>query len=73
VEKGVAMRSSFAVGAGLPLARTPSVRQQAARRRLVAVGAILGLALISGVFGAVTAPRGPDAAPTGPFSYFPSE
>jgi len=66
------MRSSFAAGAGLPLVRSPNVRQQAARRRLVIVGAILGLAVISGVLGVATAPRGLDSG-TGPFSYFPSE
>ena len=70
------MRSSFASRSGFVLSKTPSYRQQAARRRLGAVGAVVGLALVSGLIGSLTshssgeAPRG---AHTGPFSYFPSE
>lgn len=70
------MRSSFAPRAGLQLLRTPSHRQQVARRRLMVVCAMLGLALAAGVVGSITAPGSDpaDAAPrTGPFSYFPSE
>lgn len=69
------MRSSFTVTTGLKLSRSPSAREQAARRRRVIVCAVLGLAAASGVFGALTAQRGAGepAAGTGPFSYFPSE
>jgi hypothetical protein len=70
------MRSSFTAGSGLKLARTPSVREQAQRRRLAILVAIAGLALASGVFGALTSPhgaQGPAERTTGPFSYFPSE
>jgi hypothetical protein len=69
------MRSSFVATTGLKLARTPNVRELAARRRLAIVAAIVGLAAISGVVGAVTAPHGSQqpAARTGPFSYFPTE
>jgi hypothetical protein len=71
------MRSSFAVHTGLQLAKTPNYRERAARRRLVVGGALLALALASGMIGALTAPR-PDTvaaqpAHTGPFSYFPSQ
>ncbi len=71
------MRSSFAVRTGLlPLGKTPNLRQQARRRRLLVICAMLGLALVSGVIGTLSAPR--DAAvgptpPTGPFSYFPTQ
>jgi hypothetical protein len=68
------MRSSFATGAGIPLERTPSIRQQAARRRWAVAAAIVGLAGLAAVFGAVTTPRTavePEGA--GAFSYFPSE
>lgn len=71
------MRSSFAVRVGLlQLAKTPNYRQRAARRRTVAVCAMLALALASGVIGILATPsREPTAEPpsTGPFSYFPSE
>ncbi|HET6971185.1 MAG TPA: hypothetical protein VFH92_08670 [Phenylobacterium sp.] len=70
------MRSSFTVNTGLKLARTPSVREQAQRRRMAILCAIAGLALASGVFGVLTAPHGVQAVAersTGPFSYFPSE
>ncbi|MBW8815227.1 MAG: hypothetical protein JF588_17545 [Caulobacterales bacterium] len=70
------MRSSFTADRGLKLARTPSVREQAQRRRLGILVAIASLALASGVFGALTAPHGDRVAgeaATGPFSYFPSE
>lgn len=70
------MRSGFASRTGLVLIRTPNYRQQTQRRRLMVVCAIVGLALASGLIGSLTAPS-PDAhlraAPTGPFSYFPSE
>ena len=68
------MKSSFAAQTGLKLARTPSERELAIRRRLVALCAILGLAIVSGVLGVFTIPPGPIEPPvrTGPFSYFPS-
>lgn len=68
------MRSSFATNRGVQLTRTPSHRQQAARRRLMALCAMLGLALASGLIGSLTAgsPE-PAEARTGPFSYFPSQ
>jgi hypothetical protein len=69
------MRSSFVSTTGLKLIRTPSVRQQAARRRLAVVGVLVGFAVVSGAVGFLTAPHG-SAEPgprTGPFSYFPSQ
>ena len=68
------MRSSFTAHTGLKLARTPSAREQSMRRRLAALAAILGLALVSGLLGVFTVPKGPiePASRTGPFSYFPS-
>lgn len=72
------MRSSFATRSrvplgGVPLARTPSHRQQAARRRWIMAGGVVALALASGVIGAMTAGRSPPngSVETGPFSYFP--
>jgi hypothetical protein len=69
------MRSSFASHRGLTLAKSPNARQQAGRRRLVVVGAVFGLALISGLIGVLT--HSPSEvftkATTGPFSYFPSQ
>lgn len=69
------MRSSFVATTGLKLIRTPSVRQQATRRRLALVGVIVGFAALSGAVGFLTAPHGSrEPGPrTGPFSYFPSE
>jgi hypothetical protein len=69
------MRSSFASRSGFALIRTPSYRQQRARRRIAAVCFVLALALGSGVIGSLTTPRiDPHAqASTGPFSYFPSQ
>ena len=68
------MKSSFTVETGLKLARTPNARHQAMRRRLAALGALLGLALAGAVLGVFTVPPGPiePAGRTGPFSYFPS-
>jgi nitrous oxide reductase len=69
------MRSSFATHRGLALTKTPSAREQAGRRRLLVACAMVGLALASGVIGALAhAPA--DASgktSTGPFSYFPTE
>ncbi len=67
------MRSSFIATTGLKLARSPSVRDQAVRRRRAVIGTFLGLAVASAVIGALTAPGHPREAQTGPFSYFPSE
>lgn len=69
------MRSSYASGRGATLVKTPNHRQQATRRRLTVVCAVLGLAIASGVIGAVVRPAAelPRAPATGPFSYFPSE
>ena len=69
------MRSSFVARTGLPLAKAPSLREQAQRRRMWAICAMLGLAIASGVIGALTAERDDRTAEatTGPFSYFPSE
>lgn len=68
------MRSSFASRNGFILIKTPNYRQQAARRRLMAICAVLGLALASGLIGSMTVPRDDPVAriSTGPFSYFPS-
>ncbi|MBU1377026.1 MAG: hypothetical protein KKE02_24685 [Alphaproteobacteria bacterium] len=65
------MRSSFTATTGLKLSRSPSVRDQTARRRLVVGAAVLALAGVG--LGLVTAPQGERAARTSPFSYFPSE
>jgi len=67
------MRSSFAMGRGGPLIRTPNARRQAAHRRLAVVCAVLGLALASGLAGSLIrpAPTPPNQSSTGPFSYFP--
>ncbi len=69
------MRSSFTPTTGLKLSRSPSVRDQANRRKLAVVAAILGLAASAALLGVVTAPQGSHepAARTGPFSYFPSQ
>lgn len=69
------MRSGFESRSGLVLVRTPNYRQQQARRRLLIISAVLGLALASGVIGSMTGPRidSHAHAATGPFSYFPSE
>ena len=69
------MRSSFVARTGLPLAKAPSIREQARRRRIWTISAILALAAGSAVIGAVTADGGGATreAVTGPFSYFPSQ
>jgi hypothetical protein len=69
------MRSSFTVTTGLKLARSPSARDQAARRRLVGLAALAALVLAGAALGLITAPghAGDPAGATGPFSYFPSE
>ncbi|HEX3700014.1 MAG TPA: hypothetical protein VHV27_05005 [Phenylobacterium sp.] len=68
------MRSSFTPRSGSALLKTPSYRQQATRRRLMVICAVLGLALASGLIGSLTAPKADLLARTsvtGPFSYFP--
>jgi hypothetical protein len=69
------IRSALVATTGLKLARTPSVRDQARRRWLVVLGAMLGLAAGGVALGLATAPERPpaDAERTGPFSYFPSQ
>ena len=68
------MRSSLISHRGLTLMKTPNARQQAGRRRLAVVAAMLGLAMISGLIGILThAPGEAPKATTGPFSYFPSQ
>lgn len=69
------MRSSLIATKGLKLVRSPSARQEAARRRLAVLGAVVSLAVLSGLVGHLTAPPSSVelAARTGPFSYFPSQ
>jgi hypothetical protein len=68
------MRSSFAARGG-HLLKSPNYRHQVARRRLMAAGAVLALALASGVVGTLSARQDGAAtnAATGPFSYFPQQ
>jgi hypothetical protein len=69
------MKSDFALRSGSMLTRTPSLRQESGRRRLLVVCAVLAGALISGVIGSLT-PHIGDAggkAALGPFSYFPRQ
>jgi hypothetical protein len=70
-----AMPSGHALGRGPILMKTPSWRQQAGRRRLAIVCAILALALASGMLGALIRPvHAVSSRPaTGPFSYIPIE
>jgi hypothetical protein len=70
------MREIFGSRDSSVLVKSPNLRQQGARRRRVALCGVLGLAVASGVIGAVSSPRGADPIGqlrTGPFSYFPSE
>ena len=69
------MRSSFASQRGLTLIKTPNLRQQAGRRRLAVLGAMLGLAFVSGLIGVMSHKSGEAVTKptTGPFSYFPTE
>lgn len=68
------MRSSFTPVTGLKLSRTPSVRDEALRRRLAVMVCLLAL-MAGGVgLGLISAPEGADmSGRTGPFSYFPSQ
>ena len=56
------------------LSKSPNHRHQALRRWALVACAMLGLALASGLIGAVNRQNEAPAAPTqtGPFSYFPS-
>lgn len=67
------MRSSFSSRSGFVLIKSPSYRQQAARRRLALIAAVVGLAAASGLLGSLSAGRHDlaQAGGTGPFSYFP--
>ena len=67
------MRSSLVATKGLRLVRGPSVRRDAARRRWTVLGAIVSLAVASGLIGYLTTPSVVNEPRTGPFSYFPSE
>ena len=69
------MRSSLVATKGLKLVRSPNVRVEVARRRLMVMGAAVGLVLLSAAFGYLAAPQGggETAVRTGPFSYFPSQ
>jgi hypothetical protein len=67
------MRSSLIATTGLKLVRSRNVRQDAARRRWAVVGAVVGLAVASGLVGYLTTPSGPAELRTSPFSYFPSQ
>lgn len=56
------------------LVKSPNLRQQAARRRALAICGVLGLAAASSVIGAMSHRADVFGKPhTGPFSYFPSE
>ncbi|HEV2530693.1 hypothetical protein [Phenylobacterium sp.] len=69
------MRSGYGFRGGFALMKTPNYRQQAARRRLMVICAVLGLALASGLIGTLTSPKAAVVAKitTGPFSYFPHQ
>ncbi len=68
------MRSSFTPVTGLKLSRTPSVRDEAHRRRLTVVACLLALVAGGVGLGLISAPEGGEnSGRTGPFSYFPSE
>lgn len=68
------MRNSFTPVTGLKLSRTPSVRDEALRRRLTVVACLLAL-MAGGVgLGLISAPESAErSGRTGPFSYFPSQ
>lgn len=71
------MREIFPVRNAHVLVKSQNLREQAARRRALAVCGVLVLAIASGVIGAVSRPPGPaeavGQARTGPFSYLPSQ
>jgi hypothetical protein len=69
------MRPGYATGRPSLLLKSPNLREQAGRRWLAVVCAILGLALVSGLVGTLTRPASDlsNRPATGPFSYFPSQ
>ncbi|THD53997.1 hypothetical protein [Phenylobacterium sp.] len=69
------MPLSHAAARGSILMKTPNWRQQAGRRRLIVLCAVVGLAVASGLVGSLIHPAHPLSSRTanGPFSYFPSE
>lgn len=70
------MRDAHASRNTLTLVKSPNLREQAARRRTLAICGVLGLAIASGVVGALAHRDGGETLGkphTGPFSYFPSE
>ncbi|MDB5428289.1 MAG: hypothetical protein JWR47_254 [Phenylobacterium sp.] len=69
------MQPAFAPRRGPILMKTPNHRQQAVRRRLAAICAVLGLALASGLIGSLIHPASQVSSrpTTGPFSYIPAQ
>jgi hypothetical protein len=69
------MQRAFAPRRGPILMKTPTHRQEAVRRRLVVVCAVLGLALASGLIGSLIRPSSHVSSrpATGPFSYIPAQ
>lgn len=69
------MRSGSFASRGGHLPKSPASRRQAARRRLTALYAMLGLALLAGLIGSLSTSRSELMAKPamGPFSYFPHE
>jgi hypothetical protein len=73
--QGTFMQPAFAPRRGPILMKTPNHRQQAVRRRLAAICAVLGLALASGLIGSLIHPASQVSSrpATGPFSYIPAQ
>ncbi|WP_296597760.1 hypothetical protein [Phenylobacterium sp.] len=67
------MRSSLVATTGFKLARSPSARAVAQRRRLAVAAALACLAGAGAAFGYLSSASPGDDGPMGPFSYFPSE
>jgi hypothetical protein len=69
------MRSIHATAPGASLLKTPTYREEATRRRLTVICALLALALASGLIGSLARPEihPTSGSTTGPFSYFPSQ
>jgi len=69
------MPETFASRSKVSLIRSPSPRQQATRRRRLALGGVLALALASGLVGAMSDHHAETLGQpqTGPFSYIASE
>lgn len=69
------LRSSRAATFGSAiLFQAPSRRERLARRKIAVVSAVVGLAILSSLLGALSHPRDTTGAvtPAGPASYFPS-